>query len=103
MPRITFGMIVLNGEPFLRYNLRALYPFAHEIIIVEGAVAKASAIATPDGHSIDTTLETLHRFKAEEDPENKLIIITRDGFWDEKDAMSQAYAERATGNYLWQV
>lgn len=36
-PRITFGMIVLNGEPFTRYNLRALYPFAHEIIVVEGA------------------------------------------------------------------
>jgi hypothetical protein len=102
-PRITFGMIVLNGEPFLRYNLRALYPFAHEIIVVEGAVERASAIATPDGHSIDTTLETLHQFKAEEDPDNKLIIITREGFWDEKDAMSQAYAERATGNYLWQV
>jgi hypothetical protein len=102
-PRITFGMIVLNGEPFLRYNLRALYPFAHEIIVVEGAVAKASAIATPDGHSTDTTLETLHRFKAEDDPDDKLIIITREGFWDEKDAMSQAYAQRATGNYLWQV
>src|SRR3546814_12365174 len=31
-PRITFGMIVLNGEPFLRYNLRSLYPYAHQII-----------------------------------------------------------------------
>ena len=28
LPRITFGMIVLNGEPFLEYNLRSLYPFA---------------------------------------------------------------------------
>jgi len=35
--RITFGMIVLNGEPCVLYNLRALYPFAHEIIVVEGA------------------------------------------------------------------
>jgi glycosyltransferase involved in cell wall biosynthesis len=103
LPRISFGMIVLNGEPFVRYNLRALYPFAHEIIVVEGAVERASAIATSDGHSIDATLETLHRFKAEEDPDNKLIIIFRNGFWDEKDAMSQAYAKRATGDYLWQV
>jgi hypothetical protein len=37
-PRITFGMIVLNGEPFMRYNLQAIYPFAHQIIVVEGAV-----------------------------------------------------------------
>jgi hypothetical protein len=35
--RVSFGIIVLNGEPFTRYNLRALYPFAHEIIVVEVA------------------------------------------------------------------
>jgi hypothetical protein len=102
-PRISFGMIVLNGEPFLRYNLRALYPFAHEIIVVEGAAPAAAAIATPDGHSRDETLATLRRFKAAEDPQDRLHIITRDGFWPEKDAMSQAYAARATGDYLWQV
>lgn len=102
-PRITFGMIVLNSEPFVRYNLRALYPFAHEIIVVEGAVRGAEGIATPDGHSRDSTLETLRRFKAEEDPDDKLQIITRAGFWAEKDEMSQAYAQRATGDYLWQV
>ena len=102
-PRISFGMIVLNSEPFLRYNLRALYPFAHEIIVVEGAVEFAAPLATPDGHSHDGTLETLYHFKAEEDPENKLQIIIRDGLWTEKDAMSQAYAERATGDYMWQI
>lgn len=102
-PCIAFGMIVLNGEPFVHYNLRALYPFAHEIIVVEGAVQEAAANASAEGHSLDGTLETLRRFKAEEDPENKVVIITRDGFWAEKDAMSQAYAERATGDYLWQI
>jgi hypothetical protein len=103
MPRITFGIIVLNGEPFVRYNLRALYPFAHEIIIVEGAVPAAASIATSSGHSTDGTLETLYRFKSEEDPENKIQIVTRDGFWSEKDEQSQAYARRVTGDYLWQV
>ena len=102
-PRISFGMIVLNGEPFIRYNLRALYPFAHEIIVVEGAAPGAKNIAAPDGHSLDGTLESLRRFKAREDPDDKLVIVTRDGFWSEKDEMSQAYAERATGDYLWQV
>lgn len=102
-PRITFGMIVLNGEPFIRYTLRALYPHAHEIIVVEGAAMGAKNVATPDGHSRDSTLATLQQFKAEEDPDDKLIIITKDGFWSEKDEMSQAYAERATGDYLWQV
>ena len=102
-PQVTFGIIVLNGEPFIRYTLRALYPYAHEIIVVEGATHGAKNVATADGHSRDTTLETLQQFKAEEDPDDKLIIITQDGFWSEKDEMSQAYANRATGNYLWQV
>src|SRR5688572_24531949 len=103
LPRVSFGMIVLNGEPFTRYSLRALYPFAHEIIVVEGAVPAAAGIATPDGHSRDGTLEALARFKAGEDPDDKLRIVTREGFWAEKDEMSQAYAERGTGDYLWQV
>jgi hypothetical protein len=102
-PKVTFGIIVLNGEPFTRYCLRALYPFAHEIVVVEGAAEAAAGIATPDGHSTDGTLEKLYRFKTEEDPENKVQIITRDGFWREKDDQSRAYAERATGDYLWQV
>lgn len=109
-PKMTFGMIVLNGEPFIGYNLRALYPYAHQIIVVEGAVPDAKSVATANGHSLDSTIETLRRFKAEEDFENKVTIVTAEdegypnGFWPgEKHEMSQAYAKRATGNYLWQV
>ncbi|MCL6606410.1 MAG: glycosyltransferase family 2 protein [Paenibacillus sp.] len=109
-PKISFGIIVLNGEPFTRYCIRALYPFAHEIIVVEGAAPAAASIATPDGHSIDSTLVTLRDFKEHEDPENKVHIVTAEddghpnGFWPgEKDEQSQAYAKRATGEYLWQV
>ena len=109
-PRITFGIIVLNGEPFTRYCLRSLYPFAHQIVVVEGGHEDTKAVATPDGHSIDGTLEALRRFKAEEDPQHKVEIVTRDGFWPKTDelgrhrtAQSRAYAGRATGDYLWQV
>ena len=101
--KVTFGIIVLNGEPLTRYCLRTLYPFAYEIIVVEGATLDAAAIATPDGHSTDGTLETLYQFKAEEDPENKVQIVTRNGFWAGKDEQSEAYAKRAIGDYLWQV
>lgn len=103
LPRISFGIIVLNGEPFLRYALRALYPFAHQIIVVEGAAPGAKQAATADGHSLDGTLQTLRDFQTREDPAQKLQIITRDGFWSEKDEMSQAYAELASGDWLWQV
>lgn len=107
--RISFGIIVLNGEPFLTYNLRSLYKHAHQIIIVEGACPSAAAVATKDGHSSDNTLVELRRFQRDEDPESKVLIVTAEdeghenGFWEEKDTMSQAYAKRATGNYLWQV
>jgi hypothetical protein len=107
---VTFGIIVLNGEPFTRYCLRSLYPFAHQIIVVEGGHEDTRAVATPDGHSVDGTLEALERFKAEEDPLGKVEIVTRDGFWPKTDELgnhrthqSRAYAERATGDYLWQV
>lgn len=110
LPKITFGIIVLNGEPFTRYCLNSIYPFAHEIIVVEGATPAARDIATLQGHSTDNTLEILYRFKTSHDPDNKIAIITaedkgyKDGFWPgEKHEMSQAYATRATGNYLWQV
>ena len=109
-PKITFGIIVLNGEPFTRYCIRQLYPYAHEIIVVEGASPSASAIATHDGHSMDGTLKVLRNLQQTEDPEHKLVVVTAeeegysDGFWPgEKDEQSRAYANRATGDYLWQV
>jgi glycosyltransferase involved in cell wall biosynthesis len=109
-PRVSFGIIVLNGEPFVRYCLRALYPYAHEIIVVEGGHEDARAVMTADGHSIDGTLEALAEFQEGEDPEGKVTIVTRDGPWPKLDelgrcrtAQSRAYAERATGDYLWQV
>jgi len=107
--RITFGMIVFNGEPFVKYNLSSVYPFAHQIIVVEGACRSSSSVAGPDGHSTDGTLESLYRFKHEQDPDNKVEIVTAadegyaDGLWPEKDEMSTAYAKRTTGNYLWQI
>ena len=110
LPKISFGIIVLNGEPFTRYCLRSIYPFAYEIIVVEGGHEDAKSVCTPEGHSVDGTLENLYKFKKEEDTENKLTIVTKDGFWPTKDELGndrtpqcRAYAERSTGDYLWQV
>ncbi len=110
LPNITFGIIVLNGEPFTRYCLRQIYPHAHQIIVVEGAAPAARNISTSDGHSTDGTLQVLRDFQQYEDPDRKITIITAedeghpDGFWPgEKDEQSRAYANRATGDYLWQV
>jgi hypothetical protein len=108
--KITFGIIVLNGEPFTRYCIRALYPYAYEIIVAEGACEGARNVATGTGHSTDDTLIILKELKEDEDPENKIVILTAEdeghpnGFWPgEKLEQCQAFAKRATGNYLWQV
>lgn len=103
VPTISFGIIVLNGEPFIRYCLRSLYPFAHEILVVEGATESAKSISTLGGHSIDSTLSSIKKFIEEEDPEKKITLITKEGFWKEKKEQSQAYAQKASGDYLWQV
>lgn len=108
-PLVSFGILALNAQPLLEYNLRALYPFAHEIIVVEGATRAAASLATVDGHSTDGTLEMLDEFTRRHDPDKKLRVITAidegyaDGFWPEKDEMSRAYAKRITGQWLWQV
>ncbi len=109
MAKITFGILALNAQPLLEYNLRALYPFAHEIIVVEGATRPAASLAGSDGHSSDGTLKMLELFKKTSDLENKLHVISAtneghsDGLWPEKDEMSQAFAKRASGDWLWQV
>jgi len=97
---ISFGMIVLNGEPFIRYNLENLYPHAYEILVVEGAVEKFAHAATADGHSLDRTVEIIRNFP---DPKNKIRLIQREGFWPEKDEMSNAYMAECTGEYIWQI
>lgn len=97
--KISFGMIVVNGEPFIKYNLENLYPHAHEIIIVEGAVERFKR-STPDGHSVDKTVEVIKSFP---DPQGKIKLIQCDGFWPEKDEMSNAYMDICTGDYIWQV
>ncbi len=98
--KISFGMIVINGEPFIKYNLANLYPHAHEILIVEGAVEKYKHAATIDGHSLDDTVKIIKEFP---DPDNKIKLIQCDGFWPEKDEMSNAYMEKCTGDYIWQI
>jgi hypothetical protein len=109
MTKISFGILALNAQPLLEYNLKALYTFAHQILVVEGATRAAASLATPDGHSTDDTLQMLARFKQKQDPDGKLSVISAsdegyvDGFWPEKEAMSQAYAKRITGEWLWQV
>ncbi len=98
--RMSYVMIVVNGEPFISYQLSSLYPYAHEIIIVEGATEKFAAAATAEGHSTDRTLEVIAGFP---DPDHKIKLVRRDGTWAEKVDMCNAYMPLVTGDIIWQI
>jgi glycosyltransferase involved in cell wall biosynthesis/ADP-heptose:LPS heptosyltransferase/predicted O-methyltransferase YrrM/ubiquinone/menaquinone biosynthesis C-methylase UbiE len=97
-PRFSFVMIVLNGMPFIEYSLKSIYEFAHEIIIVEGAVEKCMFAARPDGSSKDGTVEFLRRFP---DPKRKIRLIQ--GRWPEKCPMQNEALKYVTGDYVWLI
>ena len=98
MPRFSFGMVVFNGAEFLRQVLDAVYDFAHEIIVVEGAHRHAIHIANPDGSSTDETMEILRSYP---DPQQKLTIIQ--GRWRDSTEQINVYLQRATGDYVWHL
>ncbi len=100
-PSITFGLLVFNGQPFVRHSLEALYPHADQIVIVEGAEAEMKRFADATGHSTDGSLEAIERFQRDHDPDGKIDLITRTGGWASKDEMSQALGEAVRGEYLW--
>jgi len=97
-PRFSFVMIVLNGMPFIQYSLKSIYDFAHEIIIVEGAVEKCMFAANPDGSSKDGTVEFLRQFP---DPARKIRLIQ--GRWPEKCEMQNEALRYVTGDYVWLI
>lgn len=81
---LTVGIIVLNGDFFLRQVIESLYPYAHAICIAEGAVNywAQQGITT----STDDTLEILTTFP---DPENKIKVVH--GTYAEKDDQCRAW------------
>jgi glycosyltransferase involved in cell wall biosynthesis len=96
--KISFGMIVFNGDTFLREVLESIYDFAFEIIIVEGPDQNALPMAGPDGASRDRTMEIIENFP---DPLKKIRVIR--GIWENKDQQSNRFIIEATGDYIWQV
>jgi len=111
MIKISFGMIVFNAQSILPPNmlgacLANVYDVAHEILISEGAVRPYggnngdATWASRDGSSTDGTLEFIRNFP---DPEKKIKIFTKEGYWDGKLEMCNAYASAATGDYVWQL
>ena len=96
--KITFGMIVLNGDQVLEETLASVYPYAHQILIAEGPVGywQQQGYTT----SVDGTNQILENFP---DPENKVKIIHSQ--YLEKDDQCNAYMEFLDDetDYIWNL
>ena len=97
--KITYAMNVLNGEPFIWYQLQSIYQHAYEIIIVEGAYKKFRHAAN-GFRSKDKTIEIIQQFP---DPLNKIRLIARDYFYDDRVGMCNEFMPHISGDILWQI
>ena len=96
---VSYAMNVLNGEPFIWYQLHSIYEFAHEIIIVEGAYDKFRHAAN-GFRSKDKTIEIIEQFP---DPCKKIKLIKKNYFYDDRVGMCNEFMNQLTGDILWQI
>jgi hypothetical protein len=97
--RVSYALNVLNGEPFIWYQLKSIYEHAHEIVLVEGAYKKF-AHAARGFRSADDTIKIIKNYP---DPEKKIKLITRDYYYDDRVGMCNEFMADLTGDILWQV
>ena len=96
--KISFGMIVFEGDFVLKECLQQIYPHAHKIVIAEGPVKFWQERGRTT--STDRTNEILETFP---DPENKIEVVH--GQFPEKDQQCNAYMNLIPDDtdYLWMV
>ena len=96
--KITFGMIVFNGDQVLEEAIASVYPYAHQILIAEGPVGywQSQGYVT----SMDGTNEILDNFP---DPDKKIKIVHSQ--YLEKDDQCNAYMEFLDDetDYVWNL
>lgn len=97
--RITFFMIVFEGEDYLEANLKQIYPHAYQMLIAEGAV---ELMAKLKGYfrSRDRTVQIINGFP---DPEHKIKLVQVNRPWKDKCEMKNELLKYARGEILWQV
>lgn len=101
-PKITAGIIVLNGADTIELCLKSIYDSVDQIIIVEGVVedyAKQNKeLVNTEGffHSVDDTMEVYNEFCKNNDPMNKIEIVLhpQGRFWKNKNEMQNEIAKR---------
>ena len=89
-----------NEEQFAEAVLSSIYDEVDRILVIEGAVENRPN-STEDGHSTDRTLEIVKDFKANRDPDKKLVIISINKPWKNLEEMKQTFLDMSVpGDWL---
>lgn len=90
--RLVQCIQMLNEAEFAAAVLASIYNEVDRILVIEGAVANHPR-ATPEGHSIDNTLEIIKDFKLKNDPDNKITIISITRPWKNLEEIKQVFLD----------
>lgn len=91
---------MLNEEEFAPLVLISIYDKVDRILVIEGAVQNNSR-STSDGHSIDKTREVLADFKANHDPDKKVVVMSINRHCKNLEEMKQTFLDVSTpGDWL---
>ncbi|MBD3194355.1 MAG: glycosyltransferase [Candidatus Lokiarchaeota archaeon] len=91
--KLSVGIIVFNGEEYLKQAIDSVYNLANQIIIVEGAVEKMMFAANEDGSSTDNTVNIIKDYN---DCDKKITFIQ--GKWKNKNEMQNVIAGYVDGD-----
>jgi hypothetical protein len=92
-PRIVQCIQACNEEQLIEACMLQLYGEVDKIIVIEGAVQNkvAAGQATPDGHSLDRTVDIIKDVKANKDPDKKITFVQIDRPWADLEELKNTF------------
>lgn len=92
-PRIVQVIQACNEEKLIEACMLQLYNKVDRIIVIEGAVkSKVEAgQATPDGHSLDKTVDIIKDVKTNKDPDKKIVFVRIDRPWSDLEELKNCF------------
>jgi hypothetical protein len=92
-PRIVQCIQACNEENLIEACMLQLYDKVDRIIVIEGAVTNKveAGQATPDGHSIDRTVDIIKEVKDNKDPDKKIIFVQIDRPWADLEEIKNTF------------
>jgi len=91
--RIVQCIQACNEEALIEACILQVYNKVDKIIVIEGAVKNKveAGQATPDGHSLDRTVEIIKDVKKNKDPDRKIIFVQIDRPWQDLEELKNTF------------